>query len=91
KIGAIAGRGSRKDFIDVYVLCQKVVSLPQILQAFEQKYQGIEFNKVHILKGLFYFEDAEQEPPLQLLVSLDWEKVKQFFVSESRKIVAQWS
>jgi hypothetical protein len=90
KIDAIAGRGSRKDFVDLYILCQRVISLPQIFHEFEQKYQGIEFNKVHLLKSLCYFEDAEQEPALQLLVPLDWEEVKQFFISESRKIAARW-
>lgn len=90
KIDAIASRGSRKDFIDLYVICQRIKPLSQLLRLFEQKYQGIKYNKVHILKAFCYFEEAEQEPLPRLLSPLAWEDVKDFFVTESQRITSQW-
>ena len=90
KIDAIASRGSRKDFIDLYVICQRIKPLSQLLRLFEQKYQGIKYNKVHILKAFCYFEEAEEEPIPRLLSPLAWGDVKAFFVTESQKIASRW-
>jgi hypothetical protein len=90
KIEAVAGRGSRRDFIDLYLLCQRVNPLLQLLHDFERKYRGIDYNKVHILKSLCYFEEAEREPIPKMLIPLVWEDVKRFFLAESRRIADQW-
>jgi len=90
KIEAVAGRGSRRDFIDLYLLCQRVNPLFQLLHDFERKYRGIDYNKVHILKSLCYFEEAEREPIPKMLIPLAWEDVKRFFLAESRRIADQW-
>jgi hypothetical protein len=37
----------------------------------------------HILKSLTYFEEAERDPSPDMLVFFSWQKVKEFFTSET--------
>jgi len=90
KIDAISSRGARKDFIDLYAICNEVVPLYEILRSFEMKYKGIEYNKVHILKSLIYFNEAEQEPAPQMLRRIEWDEVKKFFVNQVKSVSRQW-
>jgi predicted nucleotidyltransferase component of viral defense system len=80
KITAISQRGTKKDFIDLYFLLKKY-SLEELLLKFAQKYQGINYQKVHILKSLVYFEDAEGDPDPEFIIETDWNKVKEFFIA----------
>jgi hypothetical protein len=73
KLNAIAGRGSRKDFIDLHFLLQKY-SLKEMIYFYNNKYaDGSEFM---VLKGLTYFEDAESEEIPILFQKLDWNEIK---------------
>lgn len=73
KLNAIAGRGSRKDFIDLHFLLQKY-SLKEMISFYNIKYSdGSEFM---VLKSLTYFEDAESEEIPILFQKLDWNEVK---------------
>lgn len=75
KISAISSRGSKKDFVDLYFLLQKY-SLKELFIFFEKKFKGIKYNKLHIIKSLAYFEDAEDEPMPIMLKKVGWEKIK---------------
>jgi predicted nucleotidyltransferase component of viral defense system len=75
KIDAISSRGSKKDFVDLYFLLQKY-SLKELLELFEKKYSQIEFNQLHILKSLIFFEDAEIEPEPIMLKKASWKDIK---------------
>ena len=79
KIDAISSRGSRKDFIDLFVLLEKY-PLRELLGYFEKKFAGIGFNTLHILKSLVYFDDAEGEPMPMMLRDIDCETVKETVV-----------
>jgi len=81
KIDAASSRGSKKDFIDLYFLLKKY-SLTDLISFFEKKFSNIEYNKLHILKSLIYFEDAENEPTPLMLEKVDWEKVKEKITKE---------
>ena len=87
KLAAISGRGSRKDFIDLYTILRGNLSLKQCFQWLPDKYGKGRFNTYHILKSLTYFDDAEREPMPQMLEPFDWEKCKAFFVREAHAIV----
>lgn len=80
KVSAIASRGSRRDFVDLYVVAQRY-GLDQILDWFRRKFAATPYSRVHILKSLTYFEDAEQEPMPDLLAPLDWSAVTRFFTT----------
>jgi hypothetical protein len=75
KLSAIANRGSRKDFVDLWTLLTRYRSLPEYLELFERKFTLRDVG--HVVRSLVYFDDAEREPPLRLLVEIDWDALKQ--------------
>ncbi|MFH1561070.1 MAG: nucleotidyl transferase AbiEii/AbiGii toxin family protein [Patescibacteria group bacterium] len=77
KLQTISSRGSKKDFIDLYFLLQKY-SLPEIFQQLDKKYRKIDFNKVHILKSLVYFVDADKQPMPRMHQDASWKEIKNF-------------
>src|SRR5271166_6048121 len=66
-------------FVDLYVSARRF-GLANILQWFDRKYAQIHHNKLHLLKSLTFFDDAEKDPMPHMLVPLDWEEVKRFFI-----------
>jgi hypothetical protein len=84
KLDAIAGRGSKKDFVDLYFLLHKY-TLSQLLQLFSKKYTSVNFNLMHMLKSLVYFNDAEGEPMPAMLMPVNWKKVKELIVKTVRE------
>jgi len=86
KIDTISARGSKKDFVDIYFLMQRH-SLSQLIGFFEEKYKNIRYNKLHILKSLIYFADANDNPDPLMLMDFDWEKIKTLMEQEVRMIL----
>lgn len=87
KLDAISSRGKKRDFIDLYQICQATFSLEQALRHFERKYAGVNYSMVHLLKSLAYFEDAEDDPTPQMLTPLEWADVRRFFEVEVRRLM----
>ena len=73
KIAAVVGRGTKKDFIDLYFLLRQY-SLQEILQLYLQKYP--DGSLFIALKSLSYFEDAEPDPMPVMFEKVNWEDVK---------------
>ena len=86
KITAIAQRGSRRDFVDLYWTCHEGLSLPLLLKRFREKYGKTNYSPYHLLKSLVYFAEAEKEPMPRLLLSLPWRDVRRFFETEVGKL-----
>jgi len=86
KLNAISQRGTRRDFIDLYVIGQTGLSLPEALGHYRHKYADLDLNLVHLVKSLTYFADAEGDPMPQMLVELSWEEVKAFFQRGARAL-----
>ena len=83
KLNAIAGRGSKKDFIDFFQLLNEF-TLTEMLTFYSQKYpNGSEFM---VLKSMLYFDDAENEPDPLMIIPISWEEVKERIVLEVRNI-----
>ena len=79
KLAAITGRGTRKDFIDIFFLLN-IYKLNEMIHMYKQKYpEGSEFLA---LRSLGYFKDAEQEPMPVMIETLDWELVKKKLLRE---------
>lgn len=81
KLSALASRGTRRDFVDLYMSARHL-GLATLLKQFEQKYSQVRYNRVHILKSLVFFADAEKDPMPDMIVALSWEEVKSFFLRE---------
>jgi hypothetical protein len=86
KISAIASRGTKRDFVDLYA-CAQQFGLRDLVQLFDRKYAQTGYNKLHILKSLTFFEDAEKDPMPHMLIALDWKEVKRFLLAEVSALV----
>ena len=73
KVNAIMGRGTRKDFVDLYVLLQHY-SLAEILDFYMQKYP--EYSEYRALLSMTYFEDAEMQDMPKMFIDTPWDKMK---------------
>jgi hypothetical protein len=82
KLDAISSRGSKKDFIDLYFLLEKY-SLKELFEFFENKYKDIEYNKIHLIKSLLYFEEAEQDPMPIMIKDKNWQEIKEKIKTEA--------
>lgn len=74
KINAVEGRGTKKDFIDIYFLLQHF-SLQQMLDFYARKYP--ENSTFRALMSLTYFDDADPQIAPEMCVSVSWEDIKQ--------------
>ena len=82
KINAIEGRGSRKDFIDIYLLLQHY-TLDEILTFYSQKYPNHSIFRA--LLSLTYFDDAEVESMPKMFIPTAWEEMKRYITETARK------
>jgi predicted nucleotidyltransferase component of viral defense system len=85
KIMAIGGRGRRRDFVDLYFIARDL-GIENVWQDFEKKYAGTGYDSYHFLRALTYFGDAETDDMPNMISKIDWNEVKKFFETESRKI-----
>jgi len=88
KVEAIASRGARKDFLDLYFICREGLGLAGALDAFERRFATARPDLAHRLKALTYFDDAEREPEALLLKPVAWSTVREFFEAEVRSLWA---
>ena len=77
KLAAIAQRGSRKDFIDIHSIALHYKPLHDLLELYRRKYSTDDIT--HILIGLTYFDDAEEEPSPIMLHEISWDEIKRQF------------
>ncbi len=87
KVDAIASRGTKRDFVDVYFAAREKFSLKEILDNFEKKYVSLNYNLIHVKKSLVYFEDAEADPMPIMLKPAKWTEIKIFFEQEVLKLI----
>ena len=73
KVNAIIGRGTRKDFIDLYMLLQHY-SLAEIMGFYKLKYP--EFSEYRALLSMSYFDDAEMQDMPKMFIDTSWEDMK---------------
>ncbi len=86
KIAAIAARGAKRDFFDLYFICREVIPLGDLLRLYDDKYRNLSSDAVHIIKSLTYFDDAEEDEDPDLLREASWIEVKDFFRREALHI-----
>jgi len=87
KIASISDRGWKRDFIDLYFLLKnRIVSLEECLNLYDQKFKVLQQNKAHILKSLIYFEDAEKEKMPKMFQPVTWLEIKGFLEREVKNL-----
>lgn len=91
KLEAIAGRGLKRDFFDLYSICQlKEFSLKHIIKLAVKKYNRESCDLPHLFKSLVYFDDAQIKPERAKIVDDKWQEVKKFFVQETQKLLPEF-
>jgi hypothetical protein len=89
KLDALLSRASRKDFYDLYAICQSS-SLRTFLNLAPQKYPGMRDFEAQVARHLVYFERAERETQPTLLQPIEWETVKTWFRQQAIEIEKSW-
>ena len=79
KVNAIEGRGTKKDFIDMYFLLQHY-SLKEILTFYQSKYP--ENSIFRALMSLSYFDDAEEQFMPKMFAHVSWEDMKTYILAQ---------
>jgi hypothetical protein len=79
KMTAIASRGAKKDFVDLFFILQKL-NQPVLFDEFVKKFPSDRIDLYHYARSLTFFEEAEKDPDPQMLVLWDWIQIKEFFL-----------
>lgn len=87
KLIALGQRGTKRDFLDLFFLLRRKMTLRELKEIVEQKYTTICYNWPHLVRSLGYFADAEEDPMLVLIAAgvkremtqEEWREVKRYF------------
>jgi len=85
KLGAIISRGSRRDFVDLYLLCREL-PLTDLLDLAEDKFGHVRDFPLQALKGLADFSAIEGEPMPRLALPLEWSAVEVWVRGQVREL-----
>ncbi len=86
KVVAIGGRGSRKDFVDLYFFLRSGGAVDSLMTLLRRRFANIDYNEYHLLKSLVFFDDAEAEPMPRMLRRVSWSEVKKTITAEVRRL-----
>ena len=90
KLIAISQRGTKKDFFDLYYICNNFdITIKDILNRLDKKYDKNKINYLHIIQSLAYFEDAEDENLPKVFIKYDWDTIKKYYINEQKKIYSE--
>ncbi len=88
KLAAIGDRGTKRDFIDLYFIVEvtKQILLEDVFQLYDKKFAVLQQNKLHLLKALIYFNDAETDHMPDMLQPVSWKDTRKFFQDRVKKL-----
>ena len=89
KLDAIAGRGTRKDFYDLYFIASRI-SLDELFARSSARYPESRSFGMRVLTALVDFGIADQQDEPTMLQPVEWDRVKAFFVTEARRLGQEW-
>ncbi|HEX3551662.1 MAG TPA: nucleotidyl transferase AbiEii/AbiGii toxin family protein [Thermoanaerobaculia bacterium] len=85
KLGAIISRASRRDFVDLYLLCRDL-PLASLLHLAEDKFGHVRDFTLQALKGLADLTQIEGDPMPRLAVPLDWDEVEAWLRAQVKEL-----
>jgi hypothetical protein len=86
KISAVAQRGAKKDFVDVFALGSGRVPLSRMLSAYRTRHRVTDL--AHVLYSLTYFDDADRERMPPMLWDIDWRTMKKTIKTWLERVVS---
>ena len=87
KLGAIISRGTRRDFVDLYLLCRRL-PLGELLARAGDKFGHVGDFALQALKGLADLSEVEGEPMPPLAQPLAWADVEAWLDESVRELGA---
>lgn len=82
KLNAIMGRGSKKDFIDLYYILKKI-TFEDIFNLYNKKYH--DGSVFLVLKSMVYFNDADADEMPYMMENVSWNDIKKFISTQHAK------
>ena len=89
KLDALIGRGSRKDFYDVYVISQHI-PLADLLEAGRKKYPQMRDFAIMAIESMVLFENGDQDVQPAMFINLSWDELKGYFIEQAKLLGNQW-
>jgi hypothetical protein len=89
KLDAIAGRGTRKDFYDLYFIAAHI-PLEELFARSGDKYPHSRDFGMRVLTALVDFDIADQQEEPTMLNAVDWDQIRAFFQAEARRLGQAW-
>ena len=89
KLDAVATRGARKDFYDLYFIAQ-AIPLEELLEKGAIKYPHTRDFGMLVLTALVDFDVADQQTSVETHPPVSWEAIKNFFIGEVQRIGNKW-
>ena len=84
KLHAIAGRGRKRDFVDLYFLLNHF-SLKELCSYYSQRF--FDGNELMVIRSLSFFKDADLDPDITYVKeNIDWEEIKQGIILSIKSI-----
>lgn len=84
KLGALISRGTRRDFVDLYLLCRQL-PLAELLARSSEKFGHVGDFPLQAWKALADLSQAEEDPMPRLAVDLDWKSVREWALAEAAR------
>jgi hypothetical protein len=85
KLGAIISRASRRDFVDLYLLCREI-PLASLLEIAQDKFGHVRDFRLQALKGLADLTEIVGDPMPRLAVPLEWAEVESWLRAQVREL-----
>ena len=89
KLGAVISRGTRRDFVDLYLLCREI-PLTRLLECSLDKFGHVGDFPLQALKGLADLSQIQGEAMPKLSRPLSWEEVESWLDEEVRSLGRQY-
>lgn len=89
KLDALIGRGSRKDFYDVYVISQHI-PLAELLEAGRKKYPQARDFAIMAIESMVLFENGERDLQPAMRIDLSWDELKSCFIEQAKLLGNRW-
>lgn len=80
KIVAAGQRATQRDYFDLYFIL-KQITLKEMFEIAQKKYPN--FNRLHYLKSLTYFEDCDSAPPNLIDSQVSFKEIKKTLYKEA--------
>lgn len=88
KLAAIAKRGLRRDFWDLWAIVNAGVTLVEAGEVYKRRFGRSQADLYHVWRALTFFDDAEREPVFpEGLSARRWSTIRRFFEDAARDLL----